>query len=109
MGSSLLLTHLHEKRKQKTKIFSFTENQTGVNGSELVSIHKWPFSAIPASTRRRRIKLRVSLCDVLTYVSAQPLVFLDLAKNCSFMNWKPVVTIVSLMDGHELTAENSGR
>ena len=27
MGSSLLLTHLHEKRSQKTIIFSFTENR----------------------------------------------------------------------------------
>ena len=31
------------------------------------------------------VKLRGSLCDVLKYVSAYPLVFLDLAKNCRFM------------------------
>ena len=46
------------------------------------------------------VKLRVSLCDVLSYVSAQTLVFLDLAKNCSFLNWKPTVPKVLLMDGH---------
>ena len=40
MGSSLLLTHLHEKRSQKTIIFSFTENQTGINGSELTAKNK---------------------------------------------------------------------
>ncbi len=37
MGSSLLLTHLHEKKLQKTIIFSFTENQLGFNGSELTT------------------------------------------------------------------------
>ena len=40
MGSSLLLTHLHEKSSQKTTIFSFTESQTGVNGSELTTKNK---------------------------------------------------------------------
>jgi hypothetical protein len=52
--------------------------------------------------RNLGVKLRGSLCDVLQYVSAQPLVFLDLAKNCSFMNWKPIVPTVVLMDGHYL-------
>jgi hypothetical protein len=28
------------------------------------------------------------LCDVPQYASAQSLDFLDLAKNCSFLNWK---------------------
>ena len=37
MGSSLLLTHLYEKKLQKTIIFSFTENQLGFNGSELTT------------------------------------------------------------------------
>jgi len=46
------------------------------------------------------VKLRVSLCDVLSYVSAQTLVFLDLAKNCSFLDWKPTVSTIALMDGH---------
>ena len=40
MGSSLLLTHLHEKRSQKTIILSFTENQAGVNASELTTKNK---------------------------------------------------------------------
>jgi len=48
------------------------------------------------------VKLRGSLCDVLSYVSAQPLVFLDLAENSSFMNWKPIVPIMALMDGRQL-------
>ena len=43
--------------------------------------------------RNLGVKLRGSLCDVLTYVSAQPLVFLDLAKNCSFMNRKHAISI----------------
>ena len=46
------------------------------------------------------VKLRGSLCDVPKYVSAQPLVFLDLAKNSSFMNWKLTVLTVELVDGH---------
>jgi hypothetical protein len=51
--------------------------------------------------RNLGVKLRGSLCDVLKYVSAQPLVFLDLAKNSSFMNWKPAGPIAELMDGHK--------
>ena len=50
--------------------------------------------------RNLDVKLRGSLCDVLKYVSAQPLVFLDLAENSSFMNWKPTMPTVELMDGH---------
>ena len=48
------------------------------------------------------VKLRISLCDVLTYVSAQNLVFLELAENCSFLNWKPTVPAATLMDAHYL-------
>jgi hypothetical protein len=49
---------------------------------KLVSIQKWPFSAISAST-----------CGIVCaaydlYASAQSLDFLDFAKNCSFLNWK---------------------
>ncbi len=50
--------------------------------------------------RNLGVELRGSLCDVQSYVSAQALVFLDLAKNCSFLNWKPAVFINTLMDGH---------
>ena len=46
------------------------------------------------------VKLRVPLCDVLTYVSAQTLVLLDLAENFSFLNWKPSVPTLGFMDGH---------
>jgi hypothetical protein len=52
--------------------------------------------------RNLGVKLRVLLCDVLTYVSAQSLVFLDLAENFSFMNWKPTVPTSTLMDGHQI-------
>ena len=52
--------------------------------------------------RNLGVKLRVSLCDVLSYVSAQTLVFLDLAKNYSFLNWRPAVPTATLMDGHYL-------
>jgi hypothetical protein len=34
------------------------------------------------------VNLRVCLCGVYSYASAQSLAFLDLAKNCSFLNWK---------------------
>jgi len=34
------------------------------------------------------VNLRGSLCDVLQYVSAQPLDFLDLVKTISFLKWK---------------------
>ncbi len=34
------------------------------------------------------VNLRDSLCGVRQYASAQSLDFLDLTKNCSFMNWK---------------------
>jgi len=44
------------------------------------------------------VKLRGSLCDVRSYVSAQPLVFLDLAKNFQFMNWKPTVFMKELKE-----------
>jgi hypothetical protein len=37
--------------------------------------------------RNLGVNLRNHLCDVHMYVSAQ---FLDLAKNCSFLKWKPV-------------------
>jgi len=55
--------------------------------------------------RNLGVKLRVSLCDVLTYVSAQTLVLLDLAENCSFLNWKPTVPTATLMDGHYLVIQ----
>ncbi len=63
---------------------------------ELVSIHKWPFSAISASN-----------CGFpcATYYRTsprKPLFSLTLLENCSFLNWKPTVPTGSLMDGHEL-------
>ncbi len=57
----------------------------------------------PVESGQVGVKLRVSLCDVLSYVSAKTLVFLDLAENCSFLNWKPAVPTIELMDGHYLT------
>jgi ribonuclease Z len=44
--------------------------------------------------RNLGVNLRDRLCDVPRYASAQSLDFLDLAKNCSFVNWKltPVPT-----------------
>jgi hypothetical protein len=43
--------------------------------------------------RNLGINLRDRLCDVRVYASAQSLDFLDLAQNCSFLNWK--LTLVS--------------
>ena len=51
--------------------------------------------------RNLGVKLRGSLCGVLTYASVKPLIFLDLAKNDSFMNWKPKVPrTILFVDGH---------
>jgi hypothetical protein len=38
--------------------------------------------------RNLGVNLRDRLCDVPRYASAQPLDFLDLAKNCSFLHWE---------------------
>jgi len=54
--------------------------------------------------RNLGVKLQVSLCDVLTYASAQTLVFLKLAQNCSFLNWKLTVPTATLLDGHKLSS-----
>ena len=51
-------------------------------GIWLVSIHKWPFATISTSI------FGISCAAYVKYVSAQSLDFLDLAANCSFMNWK---------------------
>ena len=48
----------------------------------LVSIQKWPFSAISASV------CGIACAAYDLYASAQSLDFLDLAKNCSFLNRK---------------------
>ncbi len=47
--------------------------------ARLVSIHKWPFSAISASI------CGIACATYHLYASAQSLDFLDLAKNCSFL------------------------
>jgi len=48
------------------------------------------------------VNLRDCLCDVLQYASAQPLDFLDLAKNCSFLNRKLRCVHPEFPDGHYL-------
>ena len=54
--------------------------------------------------RNLGVNLRDRLCDVPTYASAQSLDFLDLAKNCSFLNWKltPVPSVVRFISGWAL-------
>ncbi len=57
--------------------------------------------------RNLGVKLRDRLCDVPRYASAQPLVFLDLAENCSFLNWKLTLVPIEFLrfvDGHYLEA-----
>ena len=51
-------------------------------GIWLVSIHKWPFATISTSI------FGISCAAYVKYASAQSLDFLDLAANCSFINWK---------------------
>jgi hypothetical protein len=54
--------------------------------------------------RNLGVNLRDRLCDVPTYVSAQSLDFLDLAKNYSFLNWKltSVPSVVRFISGWAL-------
>ena len=62
--------------------------------------------------RNLGVKLRSCLCDVPRYASAQPLVFLDLAKNCSFLNWKLTLMPIQFLRfvvGHYLVVEEMGR
>ena len=47
--------------------------------------------------RNLGVNLRDRLCDVPRYASAQPLVFLDLEENCSFLNWK--LTLEPIIEG----------
>ncbi len=61
--------------------------------------------------RNLGVKQRDRLCDVPRYASAQSLVFLDLAKNCSFLNWKLTLVpseFLQFMNGHKLTLLNLG-
>ncbi len=44
----------------------------------------------------------VSCAAYHMYASAQPLDFLDLVKNCSFLNWTLDSPLISLMDGNYL-------
>ena len=48
------------------------------------------------------VNLRICLCDVLMYASAQPLDFLDRTKIPSFSNWKPILSHPDFPDGHYL-------
>ncbi len=66
--------------------------------ANLVSFH--PEMAL---FRNLCVKLRNCLCDVLQYVSAQSLDFLDLAKNCSFLNRKLRRVHPELLGGHYLS------
>ena len=53
--------------------------------------------------RNLGVKLRDRLYDVPRYAYAQPLVFLDLAENCSFLNWKLTlvpIEFIRFVDGN---------
>ena len=62
--------------------------------------------------RNLGVNLRDRLCDVPRYASAQSLDFLDLAKNCSFLNRKltlvPSVMGSCFVDGHHLDLDITG-
>ena len=62
----------------------------------LVSIQKWPFFTISA------LICGVSCAAYSMSASAQLLDFLDLVKNCAFLNWKLTRVRISFMDGHYL-------
>ena len=59
----------------------------------------------PVGSGQVGVKLRGSLCAVQAYISVSAIggISLNPAKNCSFLNWKPAVPAITLMDGHELT------
>jgi len=51
--------------------------------------------------RNLGVNRRDSLCDVLKYVSAQSLDFLDLAQKFSFLDWKLTSVHHLFVDGHQ--------
>ena len=55
--------------------------------------------------RNSGVNLRVSCAAYDIYASAQPLDFLDLAKNCTFLNWKLESVPNLFMDGHSLVVQ----
>jgi hypothetical protein len=55
------------------------------------------------------VKLRDSLCGVRSYASAQSLVFLDLVKNCRFLNRTLSHALFLFLDGHEFVMRVSAR
>jgi hypothetical protein len=69
----------------------------------LVSIQKWAFSTISALT------CEVGCATYWMYASAQPLAFLDLAENYSFVNWKLDSVCFQFLDGHYLVANEALR
>jgi hypothetical protein len=46
------------------------------------------------------VNRRNRLCGILKYASAQFLTFLELAKNCKFLDRKHVSALHETMDGH---------
>jgi hypothetical protein len=46
------------------------------------------------------VNRRNRLCGVQEYASAQFLDFLELAENCTFLDWKLVSVINETLDGH---------
>jgi len=70
---------------------------------ELVSIHKWPFSAISAS---------ISGIACAAYTSTPPrnaADFLELTENCTFLDRKLTSALNETVDGHELVYDGIGR
>jgi len=58
--------------------------------------------------RNLGVNRRDSLCDVLKYVSAQSLDFLDLAQKFSFLDWKFTSVHNLFVDGHAASGNLSG-
>ena len=69
----------------------------------LVSVHKWPFPAIPRLLRDRS----ASICDIAcaAHTSTPPrnaADFLELAENCTFLDRKLTSALKEAVDGHYL-------
>jgi len=67
-----------------------------------------PFHNPPPVAGQVSINRRDSLCDVLQYVSAQSLDFLDLVQKISFLDRKFPCTQNPIVDGHQLEVHTFG-
>ena len=70
---------------------------------ELVSVHRWPFSAIPRLLRDRSASIGGIACAAYSSMPPRNAAdFLELSKNCSFLDRKLINALHETADGHDL-------